>query len=137
MAHHKGLGTVFSINSITIGQIVGITPPAVQRGEVETTDLDDTWRSYIPTILGAEPATLLVNWDPDATVSVEHDDLWTHVGTGTAYTCKITMPSTATTDVFTFTAFISRVEWQEVTVDAVWQLAVTLRTTGSVALAST
>lgn len=137
MAHYKGLGTTFSINAITIGQIVGITPPAVQRGEVETTDLDDTWRNYLPTILGAEPATLLVNWDPDATVNVEHDDLWTHVGTGTTYTCKITMPSGPTADVFTFSAFISRVEWQEVTVDAVWQLAVTLRTTGSVALAST
>lgn len=135
MAHSKGLGTTLTIDSVTIGQIVGITPPGVQRGEVEITDLDDTWSDFLPTILRAEPCTLLLNWDPDATVN--HDDIWTHLGTGTAYTCKITLPSGPTTDVFTFSAFVSSMVWNEVTVDTTWQVAVTLRVRGSVALAST
>jgi hypothetical protein len=135
MGYSKGLGTTLTINAITIGQIVSIGPPAIERGEVETTDLDSSWGTAISTLRRAGEATLTVNYDPDATVN--HDDILTYFNDGTAYTCKITLPSGPTLDVFTFSAFVKRMEWAEVSVDSLWQLTVTLRTTGSVALAAT
>lgn len=135
MGYSKGLGTTLTINAITIGQIVSIGPPAIERGEVETTDLDSSWATFISTLRRAGEASLTVNYDPDATVN--HDDIMTYFTAGTAYTCQIILPTGPTLDTFTFSAFVKRMEWGEVSVEGIWQLTVTLRTTGAVALAAT
>lgn len=72
-----GKGTTLKITiSATptlIGQIQSITPFNASSEPIETTDLDQSWKTYIGSIKDGGSLTFVLNWDADASV---HGTLW-------------------------------------------------------------
>lgn len=73
-----GKGTTLKVSvsgtPTLIGQIQSITPFTATGEAVETTDLDQTWKSYIGSILDGGTLTFVLNWDADNSM---HGTVWT------------------------------------------------------------
>jgi hypothetical protein len=136
MAFTPGKGTTISVTTsgsttfVAISQVVSITPPPMEMGEVEVTHLGDTWRQFIPTILEGGIVTFGIEWDPAAATHVE---LLNGFTTGSTRSFRIGFTDTGTA-LCEFSAFVKSFPSEEITVDNVVVRNLTLRTTSAVTI---
>lgn len=121
---------------VSIAQVTSITPPQLAMGSVETTHLTSTWREHQSTIKDGGEVAFALEWDP---AHITHSEALTHWSTGTARTWRVVYSTTAnTTTVYyhEFAGFPTAFQFQELTVDNVALVNMTIRTTSAVTLAS-
>lgn len=80
-APEKTRGTTFSRDNGTtydvIGEVVAVTPPAVTRSAIETTNLNPTndFRTYIAGVKDGGEISLTLNWDTAMSTDAENQAL--------------------------------------------------------------
>lgn len=138
MAFTPGKGSLLQTTQLTsntstfvsIAQVTAITPPPMEMGEVEVTHLGDTWRQFLPTVLNGGEPTFSLEWDP---AHITHSEALTHFTTGSTRLWRTVFADTGTA-IAEFSAFIKGFQIQEVTVDNVALVNLTLRTTSAITI---
>lgn len=136
MAFACGKGTVIQIEDTTfktIPQTVSITPPTVEMGSVETTHMASTARNHKSTIVDSGEVSFQLEYDP---ADVLHVLLWTKFQAGTVENWKIILTDTGATEV-DFSAFVMNFGIEELTVDNLAVVPVTLKIDGAVTITTT
>jgi hypothetical protein len=124
MAYWCGKGTTIKHGSTTLAQVVSITPPAVELGNVETTHLTSTARENKGTIVDPGEASFSLEWDP---ANSGHQALWTAFQAGTTESWTITIMSGAATVEIDFDGHIQNFGVDELSVDSVAVIPVTIK----------
>lgn len=141
MANHRGKGTILRASAVAdtdeviIAQVKSVTPPNMTKGTVETTVLASTARTFIATILDGGELTFVCNWDPDDT---SHDTtIWTVFKADANYFFEIELP-TGTKKIISLEGTITGFHPGNggVTVDGLYELAVTIKVSGTPTIAS-
>lgn len=141
MSNTRGKGTILRASAVAdtsevvIAQVKSVTPPAMVMGTVETTVLASTARTFISTILDGGTMTFQCNWDPD---DASHDTtIWTVFTGGTNYFFEIELP-TGTKKFINFEGVVTNFDPGSggVTVDGIYELAVTVKVSGTPTIAS-
>jgi hypothetical protein len=130
MAYVIGKGTLLKVDIsstlTTIPQVVSVTPPSLEMGNVETTHLTSTARENKATIPDPGEVSFSLEWDPANTV---HQQLWTYFQAGTTVNWTITM-SDAGNCVIDFDGHIQNFGVDELSVDSVAVIPVTIKLSG-------
>ena len=132
MATWKGLGSQLVLNSTKIAQVTSLTPPQIEIGTVETTDLDATWRTHIATIGDGGTVSASVNYDP---TTATHQNLTDLLTTPTTKAWKVTLSDTDL--FFAFGGILTNFSPGAVTVDGLHTADVSIRVTGTVTMPAT
>lgn len=114
----------------TIGQIVSITAPQISNPTVDTTDLDDTWRTFQSTILDGGELTFVINWD---TADTQHAALWTKLTGGASEVWLVTYADTGATTVG-FSGPITSFQPSAAVVDGIVTATLTIKVSGAITL---
>lgn len=134
MAITPGKGATLKVSitgtPTTIGQITSITAPNMTNPTVDTTDLDDTWRSFRSTILDGGELTFVVNWD---TADTQHAALWSKFTGGAAETWLITYADTGATTVG-FDGPITGFQPSAATVEGIVTVTLTIKVSGAITI---
>jgi len=92
MAFTPGKGTLLqlSISTVftTISQRVQVTPPEMENPKIDTTNLDNTWRTNVASIPDGGSVGMLLQYSAAA---VTHAALWTSFQAGTTEAWKIVL----------------------------------------------
>ena len=87
-------GTTFSWNSDLCAHVIGIDGPSMTVDAIETTDLDDTWKTFIANIPDGGEISLELEFEPDDT---DHAALFTDFAAGTSRAWAIVFSDAGTT----------------------------------------
>jgi hypothetical protein len=131
MGTYAGKGTKLILNSTIIGQVTSLTPPQMEVGTVETTDLDSTWRTHIPTIASGGTVSGTLNYDPTS----NHTKLTALVTTPTTKAWKVVFPTT--TLFYSFGGILTGFNPGAITVDGLHTADFTIQVTGAVTMPTT
>ena len=137
MAYFIGKGFTLTIGGTLIGQVVSWSGPEMSFGIVETTHMGSTFREKLGTIQDSGSAEFIVNWDPETAGSINHPTLLSTFKAGAAVTLAgdIQLVGVGADVITSATAILTGFRVQGVTVDSVWQVAVSVEFTGDVTLA--
>jgi hypothetical protein len=134
MAILAGKGTTIYCNSaasttlVVLGQVTSITPHAAETGSVETTDLDQTWRTHRQTGVSAGGVcTFSINYDPTSTTG---ERLKTLITTPTTVLFRVFPPGS--TSYPEFGGIVSGFAPGALTVDGLHTADITVQITGLV-----
>lgn len=134
MANTPGKGTVLqlSISSVytAIAQLRRVTPPNMEMGTVEITDINDTWRKFLATIKDGGNVVFAIRYDP---AQATHAQLWTSFGLGTSEAWKVIFADAGVAEVG-FSGIITNLGWGEANVDAIMEQELTLKVDGAVTI---
>lgn len=132
----KGTTIEMVLNSTTsvAAQVMGVTPPQEEFGEVESTILTDTIRNYLPTLLSGGTASLRLALDPD---DATHTAWYAAFQAGSTATFKIRLPSTINKDIVSFGGFLTGWQPDEIVVDDLIRVAVSIRVNTAPSYSST
>lgn len=125
---------VYNSSTTIAAQVLGITPPQEEFGEVESTILTDTIRNYMPTLLAGGTAGFRIALDPD---DATHTSWYTAFQAGSTATFRIRLPSTINKDIVAFGGFITGWQPDEVVVDDLIRVAVSIRVNTAPSYSST
>lgn len=143
MAKRLGYGTTLEIDFLTvasfqtIGQVLDINAPGLQRDDVEVTAMDspnDT-KEYIRGLIESGELAFEVNWDHN-TASLNHDDLLTAMKASSSAALdayRITLPG-GSGEVITFSGYVKGYT-PAIPVQDKMVLSLTVKVTGAVAIA--
>lgn len=131
MGTNSTQGTLLKVSSTTIAQRVRIKPAEHTRADIETTDLDSTWKTYIAGIPDGGEMELEINYDPG---SATHATLWSLFGSGAVDDFQLVLTD-AGAAVISFDAIVKGFMLGEMTTDQLQRATVKLRITGAVAIA--
>lgn len=133
MAIRRGKGSKLqlSISSVytDVAQLLKVTPPSMEMGTVETTEIDDTWREFTATLLDGGEVSATVNYDASLAT---HAQLWTEFQAGNAASWKVIIAGNSHT--FAFSGIITSLEFGELSAETVATLDLTIKLTGPVTL---
>ncbi len=127
-----GLNCSWSFNSVAITKIKSLSGLNMTFGEVETTALGSTNKSFIPTLLEAGELQIEGHYDPSDSV---HQGLTTAFLAGTVASNVVTVKSGGTPSTYTFQGFIKSFSPGDMTPEGVVSFSATVRATGSVTIA--
>lgn len=134
MAVTKGHGTVLqlSISSVftAITQRTQVKPPNFSHADIETTNLDSSWKSFVAGIKEAGEVSFSGHYSP---AEVTHAALWTSYGSGTEESWKVILADSGTAE-FAFAGYIKEMNIGEAVTDNLVMLDVTIKITGAVTL---
>ena len=134
MAYTPGKGSLLqlsiSASFTTVAQITKFTPPASEMGTVETTIITDAAKTFMATILDSGEANFTIEWDP---ANATHAELWRIHQSGELASWKIIF-NDAGACVATFSAILTKFPIDEVDVESVVQIPVTLRVSGTITI---
>lgn len=132
MAYQVGAGTVLKRRTVAspatftaITQVKDITPPSLELGTVETTHLTSDAREFMPTIHDGGEVSFNLEYDP---ADAQHIALYDSWAAKTVEVWKIELGDGDT--VIDFSGFITKFGIDQMTVDSVNTIPVTIRTTG-------
>ena len=112
-----------------VTDVVSISPPDLQLGKVESTDLQSATKEYKPTIADPGEMTVNLNWDP---VNTEHAALLAKslADQSTPPAWKITFTDTDSTEMI-FSGFITNFPVSELGNEDIGKVAMTVAMTGA------
>lgn len=128
----KGGSLELSISSsfTAIAQVTKVHAPRKKMGQVETTDLGSTSRTFLATILDSGEVSFSINYDPDDST---HAQLNTSCDAGTMEAWKVKMPATPAS-IFAFSGFITEFSPGDMTVDGLQTADLTIKVSGAVTI---
>lgn len=134
MANTPGKGTdlklTISSTPTTIAQLRSVTPLASEMGTVETTDITSTSRTFIATVFDGGTLTFRIRYDP---AQATHAQLNTDHQAGTMGTWLVTLADAGAATI-AFTALITGLGIQELTIDNIAECDVTLKLSAGVTI---
>lgn len=111
-----------------LGQVQKITPPSGEMGTVELTNLASTAKEFAATIYDGGEAEFTIIWLPgDST----HAQVWTNHKAGTLSDFTMTWSNASTAQ---FYGIITKFPWDEIDVESVQTIPVTIKISGDVTL---
>lgn len=126
----KGIGTILQVQIsavyTAIPQVMNVTPPQIEMGDVETTHLGSTGRERCATII--DPGTVKFDLEFNPANSV-HMQLWTFAQAGTEVNWKVILPDSGACEVG-FVGFIKNFGVDAIEVGGVVKIPVTVQVTG-------
>lgn len=132
MAYAPGQGTVLqlsiSASYTTVAQVTKLTPPQSEMGTVETTIITDSVRTFLATIRDSGEANFTIEWD---SANATHAQLWAVHRSGALSDWKIIFNDAGDTDA-TFSGILTKFPWDEVTVDSVLMIPITIKVSGDI-----
>lgn len=126
MSKIKGLSTTISVSDVTIAYVYSISGPGTTVGTVESTDLSDTWRSYLPTVTDGGEVSFEIHYDPD---QATHTTLNALLGTPAIEDWDITFADTST---ISFDGILTGFEKSGMEVDGIVTASITIKVDGEV-----
>jgi len=130
MAEFIGAGATLAISATPIGQIFNIGLDGWTVGEVETTDLGDSWKTFLPTIAEGGTVSFDLHYDP-ATATI--------ASVTTLMTTPAVVPFTLTFNdtgdaTYGFSGFFTEFALSGVEVEGVVSASCKIRTTGAISI---
>lgn len=122
------LKVTIASTATALGQMTKITPPKMERGEIDTTHLLSVWKEFIAAIAEGGEVEFTVEWNPEDT---GHAYLWTSFQAGTTEVWLITLSDGTTIG---FSGFIKSFPWDELSNETVSTIKFTLRISGAVTI---
>jgi hypothetical protein len=126
-------GTTFSYNSVTIGDVLSISSPSVSVATIDTTGIDDVFRTFLGGTIDSGEMSVEVMYSPDdAGASTILEAEWESSASAapTAKTCIITFSDGS---LYTFSAILIGFS-ASVAIDDKVTASVSLRVSGSIAI---
>lgn len=127
MSYWAGMGTIIKMGATTITQATSITPPALEMGNVETTHLTSSARENLATIIDPGTASFNIEYDPAV---ASHAALYAAFLAKTVAAWDVVIADGDATVTIEFNAHIETFGIEELTVDSVTVIPVTLRISG-------
>ena len=126
-------GTVLSMDTTDIAQVIGITPPAFSLDTEDVTDMDSEngWEEVIGTVLRSGEVGLNVHMDPAET---SHTDLMAAMVDRVKKSFSLTFPDDAATS-WSFDGFVTGFEIDEAAHDGKLTATITIKVTGKPTIA--
>lgn len=134
MSFTPGKGTLLqlSISSVftTISQRVQVTAPDMENPKLDTTNLDNTWRTNRSTIPDGGEVGLIIQYDAGA---VTHAALWASFQAGTTEAWKIVFTDTGAAEI-AWSGHIAKFSFGEADVDNLILATLTITVSGAVVI---
>lgn len=124
-----GLGVTISIAATAEAQVRSISGPSPSVGQVETTALSSTWKTFLPTLPDGGEFSFVISYDP---LDTGHQGLQTLVGTPAAVACVLTLHNSKTVS---FSAFLTKLEISGLSPEEVISATVGFKVTGAMVFA--
>lgn len=141
MSKYLPHGSTFSINSVLVGGLVGLSVPARTRGEAESTDSDSGGdREYLAGLREGGTVELTFRHDPDDVGQQQLETNYEAVGQVAIVECVLTLPDDATVAsgprTYTFDGFVTAAPQGDLQLvdDEVAQQTATIKVAGAVAV---
>jgi hypothetical protein len=136
MAYTPGKGTLLKLkissSYTSLGQVTKITPPSMEMGTVETTTITSASRSFLATIIDGGEVGFTIEWDATDTT---HAALLTAFNAGTLSDFEVLFNDGGTT--VQFFAIVTKFPWDEIDVESVVTIPITLKISGDVTVTPT
>lgn len=130
-AKNLGLGTVITVNSVTLTLAIDATPATKKRALIDGSTLSDTLATYEAGIEEHSEMMFTHFWDPGDTM---HEGVETLFNNKTEVAIVISYTDSGTTDE-TFNGIVSDLEPQTIQKDNLLMRKVTIQRTGSISRA--
>lgn len=130
MTEFIGAGTTLAISATAIGQVFNIGLDGWAVGEVETTDLGDSWKTFLPTIPEGGTVSFDLHYDPGVASIASVTTLMT---TPSVVPFTLTLNDTGDAT-YAFNGFFTEFSLSGIEVEGVMSAACSIRITGPITI---